>query len=261
MPSGSITTVRRIGRHTWMMAQRLLHAPLGFLVAEYIAQTLRRRLLGVVVVHAFDRRARVGRGAALFVADADGVVEHMHLAGAGVLFDQFRAFGIVDAFALVLACKVLHLRLVGDKHKAVGVELECIAQRPAVADFHHVLLVLRRVGLVLHLRPVDVVHRRRTGIDDVVHLGLNGVGDRLFGHECHGASPAFFAALHSGFYLDRHSGTRGAADAEFGGKHADRGWICGFQPLARKKPPARCTGGSSLGRLSKEVGSGAITAW
>jgi hypothetical protein len=131
-----------------------------------------------------------GRLLHLLVADADGVVEHQHLGRAGVLLDQLRDLGVVDALALGLVGEVFHLCMMVGKHETVGVEPERVAQRPAVADRHHVLAVLRRDFLVRHLRPVDIAHRRHAGVDDVVHLRLDSVCGLPFGHELHGTAPA-----------------------------------------------------------------------
>ena len=107
-----------------------------------------------------------------------------------MFLDQLRHLAVIDALPLGLVGEVLHRRVMIGEHEAVGVELEAVAQRPAVADGHLVLLVLRRDFLVLHLRPVDVAHRRHAGVDDVVHLGADGVGRWPFGDELHGDAPA-----------------------------------------------------------------------
>jgi hypothetical protein len=65
------------------------------------------------------------------------------------------------------------------------VEIEHVAQRPAVADDHVVQLVLRRDLGVLHLGPVDVAHRRHAGVDDVVEVGVDVTGEIFLGHELH----------------------------------------------------------------------------
>ena len=186
MPSGSISTLPRIGRHTWTIAQRFLKRRS---IAHDLAQAPRGRCFGVVVVHALHCRARIHRLLHIFIADADRVIEHDDFRSAGMLLDQRLHFGIVDAHTLSLIGKVFYLRVVLDEHESVSVEIKRVAQRPTVAHRHFVLAVLRRNRLVRHLRPVDIAHRRHAGIDDIVEFGANSIGGLLFGDELHRRLP------------------------------------------------------------------------
>src|SRR5262245_23226503 len=112
----------------------LLEAPLGLVIADNLAQPLRRRSFGIVVVYALHRRPRTGLLLHLLVADPDGVVEHMDVRGAGMFPDQLAYLDIVDALALGLVGEILHPGVVVDEYEAVGVEPECVAQRPTVVD-------------------------------------------------------------------------------------------------------------------------------
>jgi hypothetical protein len=84
--------------------------------------------------------------------------------------------------------------------ESMNIELEGVAHRPAVAHRHFVLAVLRRDRLVLHLRPIDVAHRRHSSVHDVVEARAYGVGNRLLSDNLHRMLPQLkFRPNHSCF--------------------------------------------------------------
>ena len=134
----------------------LLHALFGFCVAKNIAQASGRRVLRIVVVDSPHRRAGIGRRASRFVTGTDRVVEDQNLRRAGMLLDQRLAFRVVNSGAFRLVGKVLDRGQMVGKSKAVRVELEGIAQRPAVIDRHLPFFIFGWPRFMRLFRPINI---------------------------------------------------------------------------------------------------------
>ncbi len=104
------------------------------LVAHDVANPLRPRPFGVIVVHPADDVADLLRRALILAGGAQRVVEHDDPPGAADLSDQRLALRVINSADLVLVVEIGDAGAVRHEAEALALENEAVGHRPAVMD-------------------------------------------------------------------------------------------------------------------------------
>ena len=122
-----------------------------------------------------DRVADPTLGKARLVRGPERVVKDDDPIGSALLLYQFFSFRVIDALHFIFVVEIPNRGLVRQMCKAVRRQGEVLIADSAVLDAHATGLIGWSVRLVFLFRPVDVADRRDTVIDNVVHIGFDGI--------------------------------------------------------------------------------------
>ena len=160
------------------------------LLREKIADALRARPLGIIVVHAAHDLADLARLTLLVVRGAQRMIEHDHARRSAFGLHQRFHLRVIDPADLVFVVKIGDLGVVTDETEAVAIEHERLWLQPRIADGHAAGVKRAAAAHIGCARRRGLREYLLTVIQNVVERGLDGLVDRFpFDDLNHGQLP------------------------------------------------------------------------